>query len=616
MKGVTEMELNFSKLNRKLDGLTKASCNGQMVKDLSLVMRMPEIWQLAYTNIYSNKGAMTKGIDDDTLDGMSIERIQGIINSIKTDKYKPKPVRRAYIPKRDGKKRPLGVPSGNDKLAQAVIKILLQQIYEPIFSEMSHGFRPEKSCHTALDSIKKKWTGTDWFIEFDIQGCFDNINHAILIKLLKDKIADKNFIKLVKRFLEAGYLEDWKYHHTYSGTPQGGIISPILSNIYLHELDSFIRKYIDNFNIGKKRPVNPEYRRIDNRLSRLRYSILPKRGLTPDEIEELKALKKELLKTKRTLEDASKFRKLSYCRYADDFIIGIMGSYSDSKTVMESVIDFLSQHLQLETSSHKSGIVKATKTVEFLGYNIKKLTGRIRKIKTKKGIHKKLRTGIGAIRLEVPKDKVLNFCNAHKYGDWQANKASHRAKLLTSSEVEIILTYNAEKRGLANYYTLANDMKYKLHKLDYMGLVSLVKTLASKSKSSVAKTFGRLNTGRDYSLNVKVKGDWKRYQVFQLKHWKQPSGCEDALPITAHLYKTGTELIKRLNANECEYCRVNDKVEAHHVHKLKDLTHKPHLEHWEKVMIARNRKTIILCVKCHNLLHQGKLPDKRFKTKA
>lgn len=610
------MELDFEKLNRKLDGLTKASLNGQMVKDLSLVMRMPEIWQLAYANIYSNKGAMTKGIDEDTLDGMSIERISKLINSIKDNSYIPKPVRRAYIPKRDGKKRPLGVPSGNDKLVQAVIKILLQQIYEPIFSETSHGFRPEKSCHTALESIQKTWTGVDWFVEFDIKGCFDNIKHDILINLLKEKIDDKKFIRLITQFLKAGYLENWEYHYTYSGTPQGGIISPILSNIYLHELDSFIKKFICDFNIGNKRPVNPEYQKINNRLHQLKYKILPKSGLTPDNIKELKALKKEQLKVNRTINDSSKFRKLLYCRYADDFICGVMGNFSDAKDVLKAVTDFISQHLQLETSENKTDIIKSREAIEFLGYNIRTMQGRIRKVKTKKGVYKTLRSGVGTIRLEVPKDIALNFCNAHDYGDWHANKARHRAKLLTSSEVEIIETYNAEKRGLANYYALANDMKYKLHKLDYIGLFSLVKTLSNKSKCSISKTFDKLGAGKDYSLRIRVKGDWKTFSVFQLKHWKKPINCEDYLPITAHLYKTGTELIQRLNKEICEYCAVSDKVVVHHVHKLKDLMHKAHLEHWEKVMIARRRKTLILCEDCHKLLHQGKLFDKRFKTKA
>lgn len=610
------MELDFTKLNRKLDGLEKASLNGQMVKDLSLIMRMPEIWQIAYANIYSNKGAMTKGIDDDTLDGMSIERIESIINLIKTDKYRPKPVRRTYIPKRDGKKRPLGVPSGNDKLVQSVIKILLQQIYEPIFSEMSHGFRPEKSCHTALDHIKNRWTGVDWFIEFDIKGCFDNIKHDILINLLRKKIADNKFIKLVTYFLKAGYIEDWEYHNTYSGTPQGGIISPILSNIYLHELDLFIDNYGKEFNVGEKRPVNPEYTQINYRIRKARYEILPHRNLTDEEIKELKALTKLKLKTERTVNDSNKFRRLLYCRYADDFVCGIMGNYTDAKIVLDSINDFLCQMLQLETSEHKTGIMKSTERIEFLGYNIRTMKGRIRKITTKKGVHKTVRTGVRTIRLEVPKDIALKFCNTHKYGDWHNNKALHRPILLTSSEVEIIETYNAEKRGLANYYALANDMKHKLHKLDYMGLGSLVKTLANKSKRKVSKIFEMLDKGKDYSFNVKVKGEWKRYQVFQLKHWKHPKQCDDTLPLTAHLYNTGTELISRLNASECEYCRTTDKVEVHHVRKLKDLMNKPHLEHWEKVMIARHRKTLILCVKCHNLLHQGKLSDKRFKTKA
>lgn len=166
-------QVEFDRLSRKLEGLEQASKNGYRVRNLNEIMRQPEIWYEAYANIYSNKGAMTRGIDEDTLDGMSKERINNIINPLKEETYKPKPVRRVYIPKKDGKKRPLGVPSGDDKLVQEVVRIILERIYEPIFSDNSHGFRKGKSCHTALEQIQKTWTGVKWFIEFDIKGFFD-----------------------------------------------------------------------------------------------------------------------------------------------------------------------------------------------------------------------------------------------------------------------------------------------------------------------------------------------------------------------------------------------------------------------------------------------------------
>ncbi len=182
-----------------------------------------EMYLIAYQNIYSNDGSMTKGTNNQTVDGMSIERIQKIILSLKDESYQPKPARRTYIPKKNGKMRPLGIPSFEDKLLQEVIRIILEAIYEGYFEHTSHGFRPNRSCHTALDRIQKTFTGTKWFIEGDIKGFFDNINHNTLIGILRERINDERFLRLIRKFLNAGYIENWTFHNTYSGTPQGGV---------------------------------------------------------------------------------------------------------------------------------------------------------------------------------------------------------------------------------------------------------------------------------------------------------------------------------------------------------------------------------------------------------
>ena len=278
--------MELERLTRKLEGLVKASKQGYKVRNLYEIMRQEDIWLQAYANIYSNKGALTKGIDDNTLDGMSKRRISNLINHLKEGTYKPKPVRRVNIPKQNGKLRPLGIPSGDDKLVQEVIRIILESIYEPVFDDNSHGFRPKRSCHTALEQVQKTWTGIYWFVEFDVKGFFDNMDHEIMVKLLEKKIDDKRFIKLISSFLKAGYLEEWKYHETYSGTPQGGIVSPILSNIYLHELDLYIRYVREEFHVGKERPTNPEYRNLGNKMYRLRKK-LQQIGSQPKILKEL-----------------------------------------------------------------------------------------------------------------------------------------------------------------------------------------------------------------------------------------------------------------------------------------------------------------------------------------
>ncbi|MBO5127817.1 MAG: group II intron reverse transcriptase/maturase, partial [Clostridia bacterium] len=195
-----------------------------------------DIWFEAYKHLYANNGASTKGINDDTADGFSEKKIKKIIGSLADGTYSPNPVRRVYIEKANGKKRPLGIPTFTDKLVQEVLRMILEAVYEPVFLYCSHGFRTGRSCHTALTSLKKEFTGAKWFIEGDIQSFFDEIDHDILIGILRERIKDERFLRLIRKFLKAGYMEDWQFHRTYSGTPQGGVISPILANIYLDKL--------------------------------------------------------------------------------------------------------------------------------------------------------------------------------------------------------------------------------------------------------------------------------------------------------------------------------------------------------------------------------------------
>ena len=216
-----------------------------------------EMYLKAYQNIYAKEGNMTKGTDGKNIDGMSLKRIDKIINSLKDESYQPQPAKRVYIPKKNGKKRPLGIPSFEDKLLQEVIRMILEVIYENSFEETSHGFRPDKSCHTALIKVQNTFTAAKWFIEGDIKSCFDCINHNKLIEILAERIKDNKFLRLMRKFLNAGYMEDWKYNNTYSGTPQGSIISPILANIYLDKLDKYIKDYTEKFNKGKRRDRNP-----------------------------------------------------------------------------------------------------------------------------------------------------------------------------------------------------------------------------------------------------------------------------------------------------------------------------------------------------------------------
>ena len=228
-----------------------------------------EMFYVAYQRIYAKEGNMTPGSDGQIIDNMSLSRIENLISALKDESYQPQPSRRVYIPKKNGKKRPLGVPTFNDKLIQEVVRMILEAIYEGSFEYTSHGFRPNRSCHTALAHIQKEFNGAKWFVEGDIKGFFDNIDHELLIRILKERISDERFIRLIRKFMKAGYVEEWQFHNTYSGTPQGGIISPILANIYLDKLDKYINEYIDSFDKGKKRQMKRETKDFENARNRI-----------------------------------------------------------------------------------------------------------------------------------------------------------------------------------------------------------------------------------------------------------------------------------------------------------------------------------------------------------
>lgn len=208
------------------------------------------MYGVAYQKIASNGGCTTKGSDGQSIDNMSLVRIDTLIDSLKNESYQPQPARRVYIPKKNGETRPLGIPTFEDKLVQEVVRMILEAIYEDYFENTSHGFRPKRSCHTALLHVQKTFNGAKWFVEGDIKGFFDNINHDVMVATLSERIADDRFLRLIRKFLNAGYVEDWKFHNTYSGTPQGGIVSPILANIYLDRLD-YMKEYIQKFDKGK-----------------------------------------------------------------------------------------------------------------------------------------------------------------------------------------------------------------------------------------------------------------------------------------------------------------------------------------------------------------------------
>ena len=581
---------------RRLGSIGRISKEGKKINGLFRLMENSQLWLEAYARIYTNKGAVTKGINNNTLDGFSIQRIAGLIEKLKSGTYRPTPTRRVYIPKTNGKRRPLGIPTGDDKLVQEVIRIILERICEPIFSKYSHGFRPTHSPHTALTQLDETWNGTKWIVKVDIQSFFDTMNYEILMEILAQKIEDKQFLNLIRNLLKVGYLEDWKFHSTYSGAPQGRICSPILSNIYLTQLDNFMQNLAKEFNQGKKRKKNALYDYYSHKIAVIRKEV--DKGTKDLRIAKLEIAQLENVRQKLPAGNPfdPNYTRLHYCRFADDFMIGVIGSKVQAFNIMEQVKQFLTTSLKLNIAQEKSQLVHARKGVKFLGYVVRTHTGR-KVIRIKRWLrYTRMKSVSEQLQLHLPQGRLDQFCKEKRYGNYQKLKPKRRGQCHNASKVETILTYNAEIRGIANYFGLAYAVKTKLNKLYFLWKGSLLRTLASQSKKSVRQTAKnlRLDNG-DYGIHYEVKGGIREMKLFRLKTWELPKQDNfevDTQPRT-NLLMGRTELIKRLNASKCEYCQHEEgPFEVHHVRGLKDI--KEGKEEWQQQMIARNRKTLVM----------------------
>jgi len=565
-----------------------------------------EMFAVAYQRIYAKQGNMTPGTDGKTIDEMSLERIERLIVSLKDESYQPHPARRVYIPKKNGKKRPLGIPSFEDKLVQEVVRLLLEAIYEGHFEGTSHGFRPHRSCHTALGMIQKSFAGAKWFIEGDIKGFFDNIDHNVLISILRERISDERFLRLIRKFLNAGYVEDWKYNKTYSGTPQGGIVSPILANIYLDKFDKYIKEYAAKFRKGDRRSINPDYWRLNNKKTRLKQKLQK----TSDEqmrksyLYEIAQLSKQMLSTPHKDAMDADFRRLQYVRYADDFLISVIGSKSECETIKADITQFMRDRLKLELSDEKTLITHAQDKAKFLGYEIF-----IRKSdavkRNKDGVLKRDFNGAVVLSLNSAViQKKLTEYNAMEVRNIDGKDIwwSKPRRFMTPMKPEDILAqYNTEIRGLYNYYSLAMNVSKECASFAFIMKMSMFKTLGWKLNTSARKVRQKYQKDKDFVIPYNDAKGKQKYRVFYNEGFKKRNAQFDVdydkLPQT--MYVPYPSLVERLKDGRCELCGKEGKVVMHHV---RNLTKLKGCNEWEKLMLKRHRKTLVVCEDCNSMI--------------
>lgn len=477
---------------KRLDTISLLSKEGKKINGLFRLMENRELWKQAYINMRIREGAV-KGVDHTTLDGFLNTRIDGIIGQIWNKQYKFEPVRRTSLSKENVNRRPSGISDGNDKLVQEVVRIILERIYEPVFSDLVHGSRTGRSCHTALEQVRRSWTGAKWLIVTDAKCFLSYSIHKDLIRILERKIDDRRFIKLIEAMLRAGCMINWNYNSICSGTVPGGIISPILSDIYLSELDNFMEQYASQFDTGKRNGSGTQY---------------------PD--RSIKAIGETRVQIPSGGPYDKTYKRVFYNRHTSKFMIGITGSRADAVKTVHEIQSFLNDKLAMAEDNFK--IVHAAKGVNYLGFVVRSHTGHWINNLEASGAYIGKRVAAERMQLIIPKEEMQEFARQRGYGNYCTAYAKSRPALIRGSDAEIISTYNSELRELVNYYSIANHARKSLGCIVSMGRISCVMTLAHKHKMSTDKMASLLKQpDGEWIREIKTGKVIHNYRVYRLK---------------------------------------------------------------------------------------------------
>jgi len=487
-------------------------------RDIFRLLRKDEIWISAYEKLKGNKGALTPGSDPETMDGMSLVRLNKLRERVCSGDYEFKPVKRIYIPSKK-KRRPLGLPTANDKIVQEVMRMILEAIYEPIFSKHSFGFRSGLGCHDALNHVENKFRWVDFVVEGDIEQAYPSIDHKILVKTLRKRIDDYRFIRLIWKLLGCGVLDEERVIMSKTGVPQGSIVSPILANIYYHELDNFV----EDIMLRHTTPINQrnthrskDYKALGYKISKVSKEM---RNHQPQSIErqklakELKQLRKERLQIP-SLRD--KITRIEYVRYADDWMIGIAGELNLAIEIKQEINLFLKNTLKQSLHPTKTKITNLRKgSAQFLGYNIFLPYNRPISSYKGKGV-KTIRRGQPELRFDIPVNLVADRLSKRGYIKLLSNgrRPISKANYSVLEDHVIVNHYRSVWLGLLNYYSGCTN-RGRLQYLHYLLHISCAMTLGHRHRMSCSKVFQK--HGKD--LKIQHKG--KQISFPYKKSWKR-----------------------------------------------------------------------------------------------
>jgi group II intron reverse transcriptase/maturase len=584
--------------------------------DLYKLIKDRDLLIASYESIKSNKGSLSLATSmSESIDGFNLDRIDRLSIALGNESWTPRPAKRVYIPKTNKKNlRPLGIQGVEEKLVQSNVRFILEAIYEPIFSNQSHGFRPKRGCHSALKSIDQTYDGIKYVVEGDIKGMFDNVHHGILLQLLRKKIKDEKFIRLIQKLLNAGYMEkEPVLIKPLTGTPQGSIVSPILSNIYLHELDVYMQKtWITSRKYARNHTKDKTYASLSYKIKKKQKEI----NLTTspldrkNNIKELKRLRIEKL-NHPYIQETSKNIRVLYIRYADDFIVGVSGPFSLANKIKSSIGNFIKKELALELSEDKTLVTDINrKPALFLGYNIRIDTSKkIKKVYMQGRTPFMKRTTGSFVRLEAPLNRIINRLALNSFCDSKGFPTPKR-QWVPFDDYDIIKAYNSVYMGYLGYYSGAHNIN-SLYRIRYIMKFSLAMTLASKHRSSIKKLF-------------KKHGPWLKLEAIPEKGIREIQFYNKKLSKNSICWQTSKTSFrsmenfiigKRTQSKLDGVCCIcgNASVHNHHIRHVRKQP-KNSQKTFESLMGLINRKQIPVCHGCHVNIHAGRYDGKKLSS--
>jgi group II intron reverse transcriptase/maturase len=574
-------------------------------KDIFRILWKDEVWIAAYEKLKGNKGALTPGSTPETMDGMSLKRLKRLKEKVCAEAYTFKTVKLTYIPLANGKKRPVGLPTANDKIVQEVIRMILEAIYDPVFSNLSFGFRTGLGCHDALDHVERRFRWVDYVVEGDIEQAYPTIDHHILVTILKKRIDDPRFIRLVWKLLGCGVLFEERTTWSKTGVPQGSIVSPMLANIYYHELDEFVLKLKERVETPKsdrKSRKSPAYKALEYKISKVHKKMRnhePQSSERQKLAKKLKSLRMERLNT-QGLKD--KVTRIEYVRYADDWMIGISGNRNLASKIKDQVADFMKSTLAQKLHPVKTKVTDLrVGNAQFLGYEIFLPKNRPISEYKGKGV-RTIRRGQPQLRFDLPVNKITKRYAERGYFKQLTDRVrpTSRASYTVLEDHVIVSHYRSVWLGLLNYYSGCTN-RGRLQYIHYLLHMSCAMTLGHRHRMSCSKIFRK----HGKNLTIKIPHTEKTVSFPYKTSWKISErrwlhGKEVCIP--THRY---ANLVARSSLGlPCAICdSAEGPIEMHHVKHVRKQGFR--YKGFHEQMALLNRKQIPLCKNCHKKVHAG-----------